>query len=376
MDSTSGPVGAVVGTAPVSGNSICESMIAIVIGVAVLRLEIVRHGGGPPWRISGVGGCAKSCRGIIKQHIPEVAGLVACLALAVALRVRGGSAGTVDEKTWADIMRQWPILITADSLLALQAMLRLVVLLSAVLRGGASLPLSQESAFFFCCAAIGRVALAMRSNVYMLDGPLGGLLPAVAELASVPLLAALCKGTNLKALTVSLTTVGAMMLIAYRNRLSLAGDALSDGLFIFAHMCEALSAFAYLCRTVLLGVSHANVAVQFGHVMMPLQQVLAAYYFVQAFEFVPELVSSGHPFELLQIAGVAQLGAYAAAAVLHWAEYMETPLATIDPLADDEALAVPCTSDMSWSQGAEDEVWADIATEGTAPPAAAPVAAL
>lgn len=358
MDTVSGPVGAVVGTASVSGNgnSMCESIVAIVIAVAVLRLEIVRHAGGLPWRISGFGGCAKSCRGILKQHIPEVAGLAVCLALAVALRVTGGSAGTVDEKTWADIMRQWPILITADSLLALQAMLRLVVLLSAVLRGGASLPLSQESAVFFCCAALGRVALATRENVYMLDGPLGGLLPAIAELASVPLLAMLCKGIHRKALAAALTTVGAMMLIAYRNRLSLAGNALSDGLFIFAHMCEVLAAFAYLCRTVLLGVSHANVAVQFGHVMMPLQQVLAAYYFVQAFEFVPELVSTGHPFELLQIAGVAQLGAYAAAAVLHLAEYLETPMANIERLADDEQLAAPCTSDMSWSQEADDEM--------------------
>jgi len=310
-------------TTSAAGSESClENIAGVIVAVVILRLEIRRHAAG----LSGsFQGCASSVRGMLRQHIPEVIGLVLCLMLAAALRMRGGQDVGVDEKTWAEIVRQWPILLTADSLLALQAMLRLIVFLSAVLRGAASLPLSHEAATFFGVALVARAALALLSPVYMLDGPLGGSLPVVCEMASVPLLAVLGRRTNPKSLSSSILTIIIAVCIAYRNRLALAGDALVDGLFIFAHIMELLAASAYLCRALLVGVGRGCGAALFGHLMLPMQQVLAAYYFVHAFEGVPELVSAGHPFELLQLAGIVQLSAYAAAAVLHLAEYIEMP---------------------------------------------------
>jgi hypothetical protein len=118
------------------------------------------------------------------------------------------------------------------------------------------------------------------------------------------------------------------MCLAYRNRLKLADDAITDGLFIFAQIAELIAAFAFLCRSIMLdaavvGNGRSGIAVRFAHVLMLAQQCLAAYYFVQAFEYNAGLVSTGKPFEVLQIGNVAQLGAFAAAAVLYVAECQE-----------------------------------------------------
>jgi hypothetical protein len=175
----------------------------------------------------------------------------------------------------------------------------------------------------------------------MLDGPLGGMLPVACEVASVPLLAILCKGIPRNALIVSLMTVALAAWVGYRNRLALAGDAITDGLFVFAHVAELMSAFAYLFRSVLLGASGANVAARFGHLMMPMQQVLSAYYFVQAFEAAPQLVGAGRPFDVLQVGGIVQLGVFAGAAVLHLAEHLEISMEEADELEEEEVLAAP-----------------------------------
>jgi len=268
-----------------------------------------------------------SCKRRLQQYGPEVASLVACLAVALSLRLRGSM---VMDKNLAEIMKQWPMLITADTLLALQAMLRLLVLISSVLRsrGGPTL-ISQEAAAISCGAALGRAALLTRSNVYFLDGPLGGHLPVTCELLSVPLLLFLCRGLNRRAFITSSLTLIASAWIASRNRLALANDVVTDGLFVFAHIAELIAAFAFLSRALVLDVGLDRkagwTALHFAHIVMPVQQCLAAYYFVQAFEAVPELVSAGHPFEILQMGGIAQVAAYAGAAILHLAEYVDAP---------------------------------------------------
>jgi hypothetical protein len=148
---------------------------------------------------------------------------------------------------------------------------------------------------------------------------------------SVPLFAVLGRRVRKEALAATVLTLAVAARIASRNHLALAdGDTLSDALFMFAHMAELLAAFAYLSRTLLLdtgfvGAGKAAVALQFANFLMPLQQCLAAYYFVQAFQYDVGLVGAGHPFEIFQIGGVAQLGAYACAAVLHLVEYFDAP---------------------------------------------------
>merc|ERR1719235_2625445 len=87
-----------------------------------------------------------------------------------------------------------------------------------------------------------------------------------------------------------------------------------------------------------VGTGRCGVALRFTHIVMPVQQCLAAYYFVQAFEYMPELVAAGHPFHVLHFGNVAQLGAYAGAAVLHWAEYLDSPRASANAIREDDAV--------------------------------------
>jgi hypothetical protein len=313
----------------VSGGHLLERLLGVAVAVAVLRLEVMRRTASLPYTGSGrtQNGYFQNYKKLFRQHAPEAVGLTACLAFAVALRIHCSPGQVVDDKTWAEIVRQWPILLTADSLLALQVMLRVLVLASAVLRAGPH-PLGREAALIFLVAAVGRVTLAMRSDVYKLDGPLGGCIPIAFEIASVPLLAVLCRGVSKQGFSICTLTTTLAICLAYRNRLSLANDTITDGLFIFAHIAELIAAFAFLCRSITLDVSVVavgknGVAVRFAHALMLVQQCLAAYYFVQAFEYNSALVSAGKPFEVLQIGNVAQLGAFAAAAVLHVAECQE-----------------------------------------------------
>jgi len=50
---------------------------------------------------------------------------------------------------------------------------------------------------------------------------------------------------------------------------------------------------------------------------MPVQSSFAAYYFLQAFAAVPELVGAGLPFELLQIGSTVTFGAYSSALIFN-----------------------------------------------------------
>lgn len=315
------------GTDSGSGGYIFEQVIAVIVALAVLRLEVLRRTAGLPqsdgrWNV-------KAYTKFVLQHAPEAAGLAACLSLAVGLRFNNYSRPAVDDKTWEAIVRDWPILLTADSLLALQAMLRVLVYLSVAVRAAPN-PLKSEVALIFLGAAIGRTLLAAKSGDYILDGPLGGFVPIVFEVASVPLLAFLSRGVCITGILNCAFTIAVAAYIASRNRLALANDALTDGLFLFAHVVELVGAFAYLCRSVMIdvhaiGMGRNGVAFRFAHGIMLIQQCLAAYYFVQAFEYNIGLVGAGHPFEILQMGGIAQLAAFGSASMLLVAEYLEMP---------------------------------------------------
>mmetsp|Transcript_55154 Transcript_55154/g.120964 ORF Transcript_55154/g.120964 Transcript_55154/m.120964 type:complete len:347 (-) Transcript_55154:57-1097(-) len=310
--------------------SAAETFLCVIVAMVVLRLELQRRAGnGPDFGSRDPGRYAESCKRLLRQCAPEAAGVVACLTLAAALRARGDSGRPLDDQAWASITAQWPLLLTADTLLSLQAMLRLVVLLSVVLRasGGGPVPLSEEASTMWLMGGLARACLLIKSTVYMLDGPLGGALPAACEVAVLPLLLVLSRGTLRRApatIALLLPTVG---YFCYRNRLALAEDCFTDGLFMFAHVFDLLAALAYLLRTLLIDTSskggRGGVSVGFAHLVMPVQQSLSAYYFLQAFDIVPELVGSGLPFEVLQIGNTVQFGAYLGALALHLAECFE-----------------------------------------------------
>jgi len=352
MDSLSGSTATI---ARSTSSGMIEGVIGFVVAVAILRVEVMRHTGNLPGLSQS--GYVKRCWQMLQRYAPEIGGLVLCLSVAAYLRFSSYAAPDVSDEAWAAIMREWPLLLTADSLLSLQAMLRVIVLLSAVIRCGTALPFAEEAAAFFCAAAVARVVLFATNASYMLDGPLGGFPPAVCEFASLLLSGILCRGLSMKPISATALTIMAVAWIAYRNRLALANDALADGLFMFAHISELFSAFAFLFRALLLGAGRASIAVRFAFIMMPLQQALSAYYFVHAFSAVPELVASGHPFEMLQICSVAQLGAFTSALVLHLAEQLEM---SPEEMEDSEDQADSTVSSMlhhiraAWSESASD----------------------
>lgn len=313
---------------------VVKTIFCVTVGILVLRAEFQRRAVTEP-TISR-GGCAERCKRFLQHCALEAAGVITCLTLAAVLRAKGDS-GPGDD-TWAQIQAQWPLLVTADTVLSLQAMIRLLVVLSCVLRtgGGMQVPLGDETAMLWLGAGAARVALLFRTDVYMLDGPLGGKLPATCELAVLPLLFALSRGSLVKAPLVGAVTYAAAAALAGRNHLNLAQDAISDGLFVAAHGLDFIAAFAYLLRTLLIDVRStgctANVSVGFAHLLMPVQQCLAAYYFVQAFEADPALVGSGRPFDMLQIGAITQLGFYLGATVVYLAEYLDHAEAVRSPV--------------------------------------------
>lgn len=300
-----------------------ETLMCAVVAMVMLRLEYQRRAGTGPIMGSRIG-YAESCKRLLKECAPEAACLVACLSLAAALRARGDAVPVVDvdEEAWEQIKADWPLLLTADTLLSLQTMLRLVVLLSTVFRAGTGgpVPLAEEVSTLWLGGNVARLTLVCLTSNYKLDGPLGGMLPAACEFAVLPILLVLSRGTIRRTMVTLAMVMGLVVCFAFRNQLNLAGDDTTDALFIVAHGLDCLAAFAYLLRTALIERCTKDVSVGFTHMLMPIQAGMAAYYFLVAFDVVPQLVGRGFPFEFLQLSNTVALGAYLGASVLFFAE--------------------------------------------------------
>jgi len=326
MEAQVSTAGAAAAAAGGSTGSFVETVLLVVVATVVLRFELLRRfggfgdGAGP----RGAGRYAESLKRSARRCVPEAAGLVAILTLAAALRARGAQ-GDTDDPVTLQIRAEWPILQSADDLLSLQAMLRLIVLVSVVLRGSAGpAPLSGQPTSLWLFGAAARVALLARSSDYAMEGPLGGTVTAAFEVAALLVLLGMSRGAIFKAPASVLLAGSGAAVFAFRNRLNLSGDAVSDSLFVLAHCCDLLAALAYLLRAALIeGSGWGGVSVGFAHALMPLQASLSAYYFLQAFPFSAELVAQGQPFAVLQAANTVACGAYLAAAALYVAECLE-----------------------------------------------------
>lgn len=69
-------------------------------------------------------------------------------------------------------------------------------------------------------------------------------------------------------------------------------------------MCAAIS---HLLHAGNIALASGGGIVALG---LPAQQVLSAYYFLEAFEAVPALVGAGRPFEVMWVTGISQLGIF------------------------------------------------------------------
>jgi len=273
----------------------------------------------------------------MRRFAPEVLALALVGLVSSILVCTGKHMGAPipeSDQVWQVITREWPILMTADTLLGLQAMFRLVFLLSAACRAGAghSAPLTKEAAAFMFLAATMRVILLALSpaDVFYLDGPLGGKLNLAVEVLAVPLLLYLAQSVlrdgYRSGCMFACGTLCALWL-AHCHQLHVADpeDWHLDMLFTFGHMLELCAAMAVILRTATLWVAPEKCdapSAGFVHACLPVQQFLSAYFMLLAFsmplEFPPELVRAGHPLEVLRLAGVAQVFMYLLAAVLHF----------------------------------------------------------
>merc|ERR1719183_2769585 len=238
------------------------------------------------------------------------------------------------DEVWQEITRQWPLLLTGDTLLSIQALLRVAAFLSPVFRGDGT------AVSGFCgltlLGVLCRLGLHSLTKVYMLDGPLGGTLGLAFEVALIPLLTALSWRGFLKApFAYAMVTVGALW-VGRHHWLNLCGEAVCNGgdaLFISAQCLEVLGAFVHLLHTASEGSKSTGSAAGVLHLLLPIQQGCAVYFFHEAFSYDKVLVGAGRPFTVLRVGSAVQLGFFLAAAALHLTDATEGG-ATGTPVGD------------------------------------------
>jgi len=235
-----------------------------------------------------------------------------------------------DHELWREIQAEWPSLATADSLLALAALLRVLLISSAELRRGEAdaSPLMSEPIVFLALAAACRSLMLILSpeDVYRLDGPLGGPANVAVEVAAAIMSAHLVLASGaLRRCSQAAVMAGiaSAVPLAVCNRLAIADahEAYLDVLFSLAHLLEFFAAAAFLVRTLLLDSHRGGPFNALAYLLLPLQQLLPAYFLITAWggrplQPVVELVGAGHPFEVLQLAGLAQVGLYVLSSAL------------------------------------------------------------
>lgn len=300
-----------------------------------------------------------------RQLMPEMASLTVLSGLVVVLLVchREESAIPKGDEAWRDVKREWPLLMTADSLIGLQAMLRLVFLISASLRRTDLSPLDGEPAAFFLLAALVRVVLLTLSppDVYHLDGPLGGDMNVSMEVAGFLLLLPL----GIRMLQKGLRRIAALVLVvmllamsATHNHFALADSSHShlDMLFSFVMLLEMVAGVAFYVHSARgKGAFALDAFSGFAHFMLLLQQALPTYFllvaFAAPFKVEPSLVGKGRPFELLQAGGMMQVVMYVLAAILYSMSCVEekqvstfaTPVPACEaPAADECVICLGC----------------------------------
>lgn len=338
-----------------------QSLVMVSMASAVLFVELPRRFDDSSAGIMGPKALAKSGAHMVSRCLPESGGFLLVVTAALLLRLhapmflsmtvagRAGIVDPLDEQIWQEIVSEWPVLYGADTLLGFQAMLRLFVLVVATLRtlsfrsgGGAdtesrSTPLSGMACALALSAMLARVALNTQDKNYWLEGPLGFELPLACEMAMVPLLSALAFAAARRASAAGVAggvagvaaVVSAATVWASQHYLNLADNPSIDRLFTLAHTLEVLAALGFLCSSVRTffapkGKGKVTASTVFIHVMMPLQQGLAAYFFLTSTppDAMKASVGLGRPWCLLIIGNLVALGAYLFAAAMALASYL------------------------------------------------------
>lgn len=251
-----------------------------------------------------------------------------------------------EQQDWDRIKTEWPILRGADTLLGLQAILRLLVVLCAAVKArmGQLTPLSGMAGVCTFAAMSLRSALAAQNLRYDLDGPLGGRVAMGVEAAMVALLATLVCKTFWDFPLRAAVVITAAWSFASSHYFNFAMNPRVDGMFTAAHVLEGLAAVWFLAQSMRsacrLGKGECNAASGFAYLMMPLQQSLSTYYFFNVRELHDSsIVGAGHPLCLIKYFALLQLVAYFVAAAFHLAERLDnsTPFLDIEGGSNIEA---------------------------------------
>jgi len=259
----------------------------------------------------------------IKGMLPEAISLLAFVVVAGILRIHGHITHFDDpalQARWEIDSRNWPVLLGADTLLALQAMLRLAIIVPLLIRGCTTTPLYGDCAALWLFGGLARFYLfvAFRSDsAYRLDGPLGGITPFLFETACLPILLGLAwKAIRTRPLQLTAAAAAAAVSVALQNYLRLEGGGHQDQLFMLANVCDLEASIAFILSTVLADYDRCFSS-SFLHVMMPIQAAAAAYYFELVFQYDRSLDAAGNPVAVYRLGALAQLCIYSTAASLH-----------------------------------------------------------
>jgi len=186
---------------------------------------------------------------------------------------------------------------------------------------------SSRFTWFCMVAMVGRcIAFPLSGDDnYMIVGPAGGVLPAAADVVTLTLLfcMALRQGmpVNQKAV------IGAMVLslaVAGRNHMRLADrrHEHADVGFALAQMLELMASVCHLLHAAMSPLASGATSVT---VLLVLQQLLSAYFFVSVFPVTSEIAKSGkgHGYLLVTGGSVVQLGILFVAMAVNMARWVE-----------------------------------------------------
>jgi len=187
--------------------------------------------------------------------------------------------------------------------------------------------LAPEFTWFCMVAMVGRcIAFPLSGDDnYMIVGPAGGVLPAAADVVTLTLLfcMALRQGmpVNQKAV------IGAMVLslaVAGRNHMRLADrrHEHADVGFALAQMLELMASVCHLLHAAMSPLASGATSVT---VLLVLQQLLSAYFFVSVFPVTSEIAKTGkgHGYLLVTGGSVVQLGILFVAMAVNMARWVE-----------------------------------------------------
>jgi len=255
----------------------------------------------------------------LRQCKQEVVGVGCVMAAALGLLGQAWSGMTFYDESHH--FEGWPVLMTADTLLALQSLLRLPLLLSVLLRSptpSSKGPLTGIPTLLFCAATACRVSCLAYDEAFWLFGPVGGNINLASEVAALLVLAWLSWGaistTNMVALVWSVCLAHGL---ALRHEIQITENSTMNSLFVMTQLIDLMAAGAHLVHTMKTDGGPRGGATSFVHFLLPLQQALSVYFFLEGFEEIPELVVCGRPFQALQVTTSVSLGMYLMATVLH-----------------------------------------------------------